>query len=326
MKAWVILLAISCVGAAAQPVAKPAAPEKTSAKKFTPARTPDGQPDFQGVWSNATITPVERPPELGMKQFFTEKEAADNLKELLDRTNADRRDGGAAADVGRAYNNFWYDRGWSLVSTRRTSIVTDPPNDQIPLTAEAQKRVEDLRAYDRLHPADGPENRSLSERCLTWATAGPPMLPSAYNNNYQVVQIPGYFVILNEMVHDARIIPLDGRPHLNGSIRQWFGDSRGHWEGDTLVVDSINFTDKSRTRGSDEKMHLTERFTRTAADTLLYQFTVDDPTSFTRPWSGEIPSWKSEDKIYEYACHEGNYGMEGILAGARADEKADTKK
>ena len=327
MKILVTGVAIAAFCLQAQPVAKPAAPEKAAAaKKYVAPRTPDGHPDFQGVWSNATITPIERPAELGAKQFFTEKEATDSLKEILDRTNADRRDGGASADVGRAYNQFWYDRGSALVSTRRTSLITDPPDGKLPpLTAEAQKRGDDLRGYNRLHPSDGPENRGLSERCLTWGTAGPPMLPSAYNNNYQVTQVPGYFVILNEMIHDARIIPIDQRPHLDPGIRQWFGDSRGHWEGDTLVVDTSNFSGKTRFRGSDEKMHLTERFTRTAADTLLYQFTVDDPTSFTKAWSGEIPSWKSEDKIYEYACHEGNYGMEGILAGARNDEKAANK-
>jgi len=186
---------------------------------------------------------------------------------------------------------------------------------------EAQKRADAARAYARQHPADGPEDRGLPERCLLWPTAGPPMLPGGYNNNYQIIQSPGYVVILVEMIHDVRIIPLDGRPHLGSSVRQWMGDSRGHWEGKTLVVDTTDFNGKARFRGADEKMHLTERFTRADPDTLLYEFTVDDPTAFTKPWSAQVPMRKSEGPIFEYACHEGNYGMEGILGGARAEEK-----
>jgi hypothetical protein len=287
---------------------------------WTAPRTADGQPDIQGVWSNATITPIERPAELAAKQYFTEQEGIAYEKDIRERNNMDRRDGGAEADVGRAYNDFWWDRGTHIVSTRRTSLVIDPPDGKIPpLTPEAQKRLDVFNAETRLHPADGPENRRLSERCLVWATAGPPMLPGAYNNNYQIVQAPGYVMVFNEMIHDVRTISLDGRPHLPSNIRQWLGDSRGHWDGNTLVVDTTNFTDKTRFRGTGPNMHLVERFTRTGPNTLLYEFTVEDP-AFTNPWTLQIPSTKTEGPIYEYACHEGNYGMAGILAGARADE------
>jgi hypothetical protein len=281
-----------------------------------------GQPDLQGYWSSATLTPLERPAELAGKPFLTEQEAAAYEKQLLQTGNRDRREANAETDVGRAYNEFWFERGNKVVGTRRTSLIVDPPDGRIPpLMPEAQKRADAARAYARQHPADGPEDRGLPERCLLWPTAGPPMLPGGYNNNYQIIQSPGYVVILVEMIHDVRIIPLDGRPHLGSSVRQWMGDSRGHWEGKTLVVDTTDFNGKARFRGADEKMHLTERFTRADPDTLLYEFTVDDPTAFTKPWSAQVPMRKSEGPIFEYACHEGNYGMEGILGGARAEEK-----
>src|ERR1700676_363707 len=225
----------------------------------TPA---DGQPDLQGIWTNATITPLERPKELAGKEFFTEKEAVEYERRVLDESNKDRRDGSPEADVGRAYNDSWWDRGTKVVPTRRTSIVVDPADGRVPpLTAEAQKAAA-ARAAARRRPAAGPEDRDLAERCILWPTAGPPMLSSAYNNNYQILQTPGYVVIFIEMIHDVRIIPLDGRPHLASNIRQWLGDPRGHWEGNTLVVDSTNFTAKNPFRGSDRNLHLIERFTR----------------------------------------------------------------
>jgi hypothetical protein len=280
------------------------------------------QPDLQGIWTNATITPLERPKDLVGKEFFTEKEVAEYEKRVLDESNKDRRDGSPEADVGRAYNESWWDRGTKVVPTRRTSIVVDPPDGRIPpLTAEAQEAAA-ARAAALRRPAAGPEDRGLPERCILWPTAGPPMLSSAYNNNYQILQTPGYVVILIEMIHDIRIIPLDGRPHLASNMRQWLGDPRGHWEGNTLVVDSTNFTDKNPFRGSDRNLHLTERFTRINPDTILYRFTVEDPTAFTRTWTGEAPLTRTPGPIYEYACHEGNYGMANILSGARAEEKA----
>ncbi len=296
------------------------------AKSWTAPRTPDGQPDLQGIWSNATITPLERPKELAGKEFFTEKEASEYEKRILEETNKDRRDGPPESDVGRAYNDSWWDRGTRVVPTRRTSMVVDPPDGRVPpLTAEAQKAAA-ARIAALQRPAAGPEDRGLPERCILWPTAGPPMLPSAYNNNYQIYQTPGYVAILIEMIHDFRIIPLDGRPHLPANIRQWMGDSRGHWEGDTLVVDTTNFNEKNPFRGSDKNLHLTERFTRVDADTIMYRFTVDDPTAFTKPWTGEAPLSRTRGPLYEYACHEGNYGMANILTGARADEKAEAAR
>ena len=295
----------------------------TGQKKSTPAHTPDGQPDLQGVWSFATITPLERPADLAGKQFLTEKEAVEYEKQVLQRTNRDRRDGPADADVSRAYNDFWWDSGNKVVPTRRTSLIVDPADGKLPaLTPAAQKRAADRAEARRLHPYDGPEDRPLAERCLVWGTAGPPILPSAYNNNIRIVQGAGYVAILNEMIHDVRIIPLDGRPHLPKNVRLWMGDSRGHWEGNTLVVDTTNFSDKTNFRGADENLHLIERFTRASDDTLMYQFTVDNETAFTRSWTAEIPMTKSQNPMFEYACNEGNYSLLNVLAGARAEEKA----
>jgi hypothetical protein len=293
-----------------------------AAKNWTTSHTPDGQPDLQGLWSNATITPLERPKELAAKEFFTSAEAAEYEKRVLDESNKDRRDGPPEADVGRAYNDSWWDRGTKVVPTRRTSIIVDPPDGRIPaLTPEAQK-AESARVAVRQRPAGGPEDRGLPERCILWPTAGPPMLSSAYNNNYQILQIPGYVVIFIEMIHDVRIIPLDGRPHLASHVRQWMGDPRGRWEGNTLVVDTTNFTAKNPFRGSDRNLHLIERFTRIDPDTILYRFTVEDPTAFTRIWTGEVPMTRTPGPIYEYACHEGNYSMTNILSGARAEDRA----
>src|SRR5262249_45962810 len=279
---------------------------KTSvAKKWISPKTPDGQPDIQGIWNNSTITPLERPADLAGKAFFTPAEAAAYEKQTLQTGNADRRDGGADADVGRAYNEFWRTRG-GIVSTLRTSLIIDPPDGRIPaLTPEAQKRNAARAEYRRLHPSDGPEDRPLAERCLLWGSAGPPMLPVGYNSNYQIVQTPGYVVILIEMIHESRIIPLDGRPHLPQNVRLWLGDSFGHWEGQTLVVEKTNFTDKTAFRGASENMRLIERFTRTAENTLLYEFTVNDPSTFTKPWTGQVPMTKTDSLLYEYACHEG---------------------
>ena len=298
-------------------------PAKPSPKSFTPSRTPDGQPDMQGIWSNAILTPLERPADLKDKAFFTQDEAAAYVKRTIETNNKDKRDGsGTDADVARAYNDFWWDRGTSIAKTLRTSLIIDPPDGRIPaLTPLAQKRAEQVKEARRLHPADGPEDRPVGERCILLNSAGPPMMPSAYNNNYQVVQSAKNFVILNEMVHDARVIPLDGRPHAPQNIRLWMGDSRGRWEGATLVVDTTNFTDQTPFRGSGPGLHLTERFTRMDAETLLYEYTVEDPESFAKPWTVAIPSVRTTGPILEYACNEGNYGMTGLLSAARAEEK-----
>src|SRR5215471_12238552 len=293
-----------------------------AAKPWAVPRTPDGKPDLQGIWNTSTLTPLERPAEFADKPVLTEQEAKDYEARLLRENNRDRRDGTAEVDVGRAYNEFWYDRGSHIVQNRRTSLIIDPADGKIPaLTPEAQKRQAALADYRKQHPGDGPEDFSLANRCLLWATAGPPMLPGAYNNNYRIVQGPNNLSILVEMIHDARIIPTDGRPHLPSSVRQWLGDSRGHWEGDTLVVETTNFSNKNSFRGSSENMKLIERFRRADADMLIYQFTVEDPDTWARPWTVEIPVTRSQGRLFEYACHEGNYGMAGGLAGARAEEK-----
>ena len=245
-------------------------------------------------------------------------------QDVMVRQNADRRDGGTAADVARAYNDAWYDRGTGVAVINgqpRTSLVVDPADGRIPaLTAEAQRRQQARAQQRREHPADGPEDRSNAERCLSFS-AGPPMLPGPYNNYVQIYQFADHVVIHNEMIHDARMVPTDGRPHLPASMRRFQGDPVGHWEGNTLVVDTTNFTDKSAFRGSSESLHLIERFTRADAKTLLYEFTVDDPAAFTTRWSVQLPMALTDEQIFEYACHEGNHAMVGILGGARFEDK-----
>ncbi len=293
---------------------------------WTPPHTADGQPDLQGVWTNATITPLERPADLAGKAFFTKAEAAAYEDKVVANANVDRRRSDISTDVALAYNEAWWDRGTKVVKTLRTSMIVDPADGKLPaLTADGERRAAALAEQRRLHPADGPENRGLTERCILWPTAGPPMLPGPYNDNYQIFQSPGYVAIVVEMIHDVRIIPLDSRPHLPSSVRQWLGDARGHWEGNTLVVETTNFTDKTRFRNTSDKLRLTERFTRTAPDTILYEFTVDDPATYTKPWTAQLTMSKSPSRVYEYACHEGNYAMTGILSGARAEEKGSNK-
>jgi hypothetical protein len=292
------------------------------AKAYTPPRTADGQPDLQGVWNNATVTPLERPAEFAGKVFFTPAEAAAYEKQMVAHNDVDRRPASGESDVAPGYNNAWWDRGTHVVKTLRTSLIVDPPDGKLPsFTPDGERRAVALAVERRDHGADGPENRSLGERCLLWGTAGPPMMPGPYNDNYQILQAPGEVIILVEMIHDVRVIPLDNRPHIPSGVRQWMGDPRGRWEGNTLVVDSTNFTGKTGFRGASENLHLVERFTRTAPDTILYEFTVDDPATFTKPWTAAITMNQTQGPIYEYACHEGNYGMSGILSGARADER-----
>jgi len=302
-----------------------------------PPRRADGQPDLEGIWSSATLTPLERPPAFAGKPFFTPEEARAFEKRTIQERNADRRGANGQADLALAYNDAWWDWGTKVAKTLQTSLVVDPADGRVPpYTAEAQRRIAArneamqercarttcVPSVFSLLPADGPEDRSLMDRCMLFPEEGLPMLPSAYNNNYRIVQASGSVTILMEMIHDARVIPLDGRPHLPQNLRQWLGDSRGHWEGNTLVVDTTNFTGQTRFRDSTPNMKLRERFTRADADTLIYEFTVDDPETFTRPWTASIPLNRTEGPLFEYACHEGNHGMEGMLSGARAQEKA----
>jgi hypothetical protein len=287
-----------------------------------------GPPDLEGIWNYSSLTPLERPAEFAGKEFLTPQEAVAFTKQVLERGNMDRRDGSADADLSRAYNDAWYDRGTSVATVygrTRSSLLIDPPDGRMPaLTAQGQRRAADRAQARRDHPTDGPEDRSLAERCLSF-NAGPPMLPGPYNNYVQILQFRDHLVIANEMIHDARVVPLDGRPHRAASIRTWQGNSVGRWEGATLVVDTVNFTDKTAFRGTSDRLHLVERFTRADAKTLLYEFTVDDPSSFTKPWTVALPMAKSSDQIYEYACHEGNYALPDILRGARAQEKTEPR-
>jgi hypothetical protein len=288
--------------------------------KWTAPRTSDGHPDLQGVWTNATLTPLERPAQFAGKATLTEQEVAAFEKQELNSVDADRRDGGGDTDVNRAYNEFWRDRG-RVTPDHRSSLIVDPPDGRVPpVTPEAKKRADERAARNRGHEFDGPENRSLAERCIAVPNAGPPMLPANYNANYQIVQAPGVVALVSEQIHDVRIIPTNGRPHAPESVRQFLGDSTGHWEGDTLVVDTTNFDPRVNFRGSGAGLHLIERFTRTGANTMTYEFTVEDPSTFAHPWTARIPMNAAQGPLFEYACHEGNYGLAGSLSGARAQE------
>jgi hypothetical protein len=316
---FLVAAALMALPAAAQ---SPITAAATKTGSWTPPRTPDGQPDLQGIWNNGTVTPMERPADLAGKEFFTEKEALAWEKQVVDRVNRDQRTPGTDQDVARAYNDAWWDSGTKVVRTLRTSMVIDPLDGRIPpLTPKAQE-VQRARFAGRQHPAGKASDRPLAERCLQFPTSGPPMTPYVYNNNFRIVQTKDTVAINIELLHDVRVIPLDGRPHLPSNVRQWFGDSVGHWDGNTLVVDTTNFSDKTSYRGSDENLHVIERFTRIDPETIVYRFTIDDPTAFTKPWTAELTMVKTPGPIYEYACHEGNYGMMNLLKGARADDRA----
>ncbi|MEE2637579.1 MAG: hypothetical protein VYE68_10135 [Acidobacteriota bacterium] len=308
-----------------------------SAQDVAVSRMAWGAPDLSGVWDFRTITPLERPAELADKEVLTAEEAAAFTQQAIEGRNADRRDGGARRDVERAYNDFWWDWGNDLTDDRRTSLIVDPADGRIPaLTPEAEMwqraqrdaGVRPVRAPVLIgSPAHGPEDLGLSERCMLGFNSGPPMLPSAYNNNVQLFQTPDHVVIFNEMIHEPRIVPLDRRPALPDTMRQWIGDARGYWDGDTLVVESDNYTDKTgsfytivTSYGSGETLHLVERFTRVDDDTLLYEFTVDDPDTFVASLTAAIPMQRTDGPLFEYACHEGNYGMTNLLTGARVQE------
>ena len=308
--AFAVLL-IAAAGLAAQP--KPPAIPRTSG----------GHPDLQGNWSSASITPFERSAQFAGKEFFTPQEAAEFTKRTLEQSNRDRRGATPEQDVNGAYNEAWFERGTKLLPNLRTSIVVDPPDGRVPALTPAAREANAARAAIGRRQPEGPEDFPLAVRCIVWPTSGPPMVPGPYNNNYQIVQTKDYVMIDVEMIHDARIIPLNGRPHLPQSIRKWMGDSVGHWEGDTLVVDTTNFTDKTHYRGADDKLHVIERFTRTGPDTLQYRFTIEDPTAFTKPWTGEIVMTHSPGPLYEYACHEANYSLTNMLRAARVQEKAN---
>jgi hypothetical protein len=298
---------------AQQGVVQKPAPKATSVKSNIP-RTADGKPDLSGVFSSAQSIPVQRPANLGDKEFYTPEEKAAN-------TGRQR----AAAEVGVHYDNsqFGLTAGQAKVSpSLRTSIITGPEGRLPAQTPEAAKLQAQRRAVTQEHQWDGPETRPLAERCITWGFEGPPMMPVGYNSDVQIVQGAGYVAIVQEMIHDTRVIPTDGRPFSNSKIPLWMGESRGHWDGDTLVVETTNFTTRTAIQqtATSDALKVTERFSRLDADTVLYQFTVDDPKTWVKPWSGEYTMTKVDTPLYEYACHEGNYGMENNLRGARATE------
>ena len=298
-------------------------------KASTPPRTPDGKPNLAGIYSFSTITPLQRPSTLAGKAALSDEEAAEFEAAENTRLNRDlfdpvkgqpsagyapRAEGGVLS-----YNEFWYERGSRLTRDRRTSLIVDPPSGTIPLTDAARRRIAERTQLSNSGAGDSYEDRPLADRCLIGFNSGPPMTPGAYNNNVQIMQVPGQVVIINEMVHNARIIPTDGRPHTK--LRQWSGDSRGRWEGDTLVVETINFRRETSLQGSTADTTLVERFTRIDPDTIKYEFTVSEPHSYTQPWSAMLPLSKIPGPIFEYGCHEGNYALPNILAGARAQER-----
>jgi hypothetical protein len=321
---------------------------------YRPARTSWGTPVIEGIWDFRTLTPFERPEAFADKAVLTPDEAKAYRDQEIAARDVDKREGLAQSfDVEGAYNSFWWDWGQELDENLRTSLVVDPPNGKLPpLTPEAmaamkeQNRsrkppVRDLFSYSA-NPAEfrpvGPESVGLSERCLVGFNAGPPLNPGAYNNNLRIVQSPDYVVLVSEMVHDARIVPMDGRAHLPEDVERWRGDARGHWDGDTLVVESTNFSSKLPTMqlpatlatalesgavGNANDMRLTERFTPTAEGRLLYEYTLEDAKTFTAPFTVQISMKLSSERMFEYACHEGNYAMSGMLRGARLLERED---
>jgi hypothetical protein len=274
-------------------------------------KTPWGDPDLQGLWSYATLTPLERPAQWADRPTITEQEAAEYQRQSEERSR--RNNATAGPD--------WWDA--RTMVNGRTSLIVDPPNGRLPpLTPEAQANAARSRAQRNESGPENVEEIAVKDRCLYWEIAGPPMLPGVYNNNVQLVQTPGYVVIVNEMIHDARIVPLD-QPH--GAQPRWMGDSRGRWEGNTLVVDTIHFTDKTRFRGTNASLHLIERFTRLSEHSLEYRFTVDAPATWTQPWTASVPMTRTSGPMFEYACHEGNTrSLTGILSGARYVERNTT--
>jgi hypothetical protein len=300
-------------------------------------RTPDGQPDLQGFWTNSTYVPLERPKGV-TKEFYTPAEAQDAIKRAAAR-ESEQTEAGTVADVHYDFSQFGLDRSQGTVARNlRTSIVVDPPDGRIPEMTEEGRRREAAReeAAKNVGRWDSAESNQLDDRCLIMAGAGPPMLDAAYNSNYHIVQAPGYVMILVEMIHDVRVIPLDpapgaGSPRVQSrgdggdivspNVRQWMGVSRGRWEGETLVVETTNFNGKNPLRGSTANLRVTERFTRVASDQIMYRFTIEDRSTWPRPWTGEMPMQQTKGPLFEHACHEGNFGLYNTLVGARLAEK-----
>ena len=318
MKARVAILGGLMVAAA---ISLHAQSKPAAARPFA-ARTPWGDPDLQGVWDYKTITPLERPAAMGDRQFLNEEEVARLEGNAAKRLDSPPDENTPANLVHAPYMT---DPGRKVDEDHRTSLIVDPPDGRIPsLTPDAQRRLASRRAGGRDGGTDGPEQRSSLERCITWGLPTS-ILPGLYNNNIRILQGPGYVTITHEMVHDTRVIPLDGRAPLSPKMHQWFGDSRGHWDGNTLVVETANFSDKTNYRGAGATLHMVERFTRTGKNGVDYRLTVDDLTTWTKPWTVELRMRTSEGDLYEYACHEGNYGLHNILEAARDEEAAAAK-
>jgi hypothetical protein len=317
-------IAVVLVAPAAAQTQKSAAPavKPAAAKAWTVSKTPDGQPDLQGYWTNNSYTPLERPQNV-TKEFYGKDELAEVWKRSAEREST-QTEPGTTADVHYDFTQFGLDRSQTrLAENFRTSIIVDPANGKMPpVTSEGQKRAADRAAERKRQGAqyDQVQNIPIGSRCV-FSNPGPPMLPPGYNPAYQITQGPGYVMILVEMLHEFRVIPLDGRPHAPNGVRSWLGDSRGRWEGDTLVVETTNFNDKVAFRGASENMKVIERFTRVSDDQIRYQFTVHDPATWEIPWSGEMPFVKINGPVFEHACHEGNYGITNTLAGVRLEEK-----
>jgi hypothetical protein len=328
----VVVIALLAQAPAAGQTAGSAAKASPGAKAWTPPHTADGKPDLQGIWTDNTLTPFERPKGLGSKEFYTDQELADLTKRIREARPGERVEGaelGAANPQEIRYDLevYGFDRNKIRFTSKRTSLVIGPEGVVPPMLPQARERNAAAAARLKGHEFDGPENRSLSERCILLNQIRIPMTPAANEGNLlQIVQGPGYVALLHEIDHSTRVIPTDGRPHVPQNIRLWQGDSVGHWEGNTLVVDTTNFTNLSNYRGSSENLHLVERFTRTADNTLTYQFTVEDATTWAKPWSAEIPWTKTQGPVYEWACHEGNTMIATILRGARVEEEAAQKK
>jgi hypothetical protein len=323
---------LGLVGVIVAAVSLSAQSPRSAAGTWTAPRTPDGHPDLEGIWTTHTFTPLVRPARYADQEFLTDQEAAE-LAALLTQDEVDplaagifglsdeeRRKRIVQNDPTHYDNALWLATpDLEPLSSHRTSLIYDPPDGKMPpLTPDARERAAVRRAAIGF---DSYENRPLQERCIVWTHEGPPMLPPPYNDVLQIVQTPAHVLVMRELATAQRVIPTDGRPHLPEQIRRWGGDSRGRWEGDTLVVDTTNFTHKTAFQGSSSALHVVERFTRVSADRILYQFTVDDPETWTRPWSAEIPMLATKGPLFEYACHEGNYGMPDILRGARFTEK-----
>ena len=330
--AAVVLVALLTQAPAAGQTPASATKATTVEKAWTPPHTPDGKPDLQGIWSDNTLTPFERPKGLGAKEFYTDQELAELTKRVRGGRQGEEVEGaelGAANPQAVRYDLelYGFDRTRLRYTSKRTSLVVGPEGVVPPMLPEARARNTARAAALKGHEFDSYEQRPLSERCILMNQIRIPMTPGANEGNLlQIVQGPGYVSLLHETDHSTRVIPTDGRAHVPQNIRQWQGDSVGHWEGNTLVVDTTNFTNQSAYRGSSDKLHLVERFTRAADDTMVYQFTVEDPTTWAKPWSAEIAWTKTKGPVYEWACHEGNTMISTILRGARVEEEAAQKK